>query len=390
MDRELESKTWCYLDNAAMTWPKPESVRRAVSNAMVSEGGNPGRGAHHLSMAASLAVYRTREALAELFGAQPENVIFVQNTTYALNLAIKGLTQKGDHVLCSDLEHNAVLRPLEKERLAGKLEYTVFPSFAREPTVTPSRICDAIRARIKPQTRMLICTHASNICPAEMPITEIGALCKEHGILFIVDAAQSAGRLPIDMEKMQIDALCLPGHKGLYGPAASGVLVLRQGILPDSLVEGGNGVASLEPTMSFALPEALEPGTLPVAAIAGLCEGIACVRKIGLAEIDKHERALAAAMTERLCAMRGVHVYLPWQSGSVVLFNLDAIPCEAVAAALDKEGIFVRAGYHCSALGHKTLGTDKGGAVRASFGIFNQMRDVWRLCDAVSQLTRRV
>lgn len=388
MDREKEMQSWCYLDNAAMTWPKPLRVRQAVADAMVSGGGNPGRGAHKLSMKASVLVYRAREAVAAMFGASPEQVVFLQNTTYALNTAIKGLLHPGDHVLCSDLEHNAVLRPLEKRMREGQGEYTVFPSFACERGQTPEKICAALEARILPQTRMVVCTHASNICSAQMPLAEIGALCKKRGLLFVVDAAQSAGILPIDMKRMQIDALCMPGHKGLYGPAASGILVLRDGLCPRTLVEGGNGVASMEPTMPDTLPEALESGTLPVGAIAGLCEGIACVRELGIEEIGRHERRLSRAMTERLCGIRGVTVYLPWKSGAVVLFNADGIPCEAVAAALDREGIFVRAGYHCSALGHQTLGTAQTGAVRASFGIFNQMRDVERLTDAVRALVR--
>lgn len=388
MDREKEMQSWCYLDNAAMTWPKPLRVRQAVADAMVSGGGNPGRGAHKLSMNASVLIYRAREAVASMFDASPENVVFVQNTTYALNMAIKGLLQPGNHVLCSDLEHNAVLRPLEKRAREGQGNYTVFPSFACEREQTAEKICTAIETRILPQTRMLVCTHASNICPAQMPLAKIGALCKRHGLLFVVDAAQSAGILPIDMKRMQIDALCMPGHKGLYGPAASGVLILRDGLHPKTLVEGGNGVASMEPIMPDTLPEVLEPGTLPVGAIAGLCEGIACVRELGIDEIGQHERHLAQAMTERLCGISGVTVYLPWKSGSVVLFNVDGIPCEAVAAALDKKGIFVRAGYHCSALGHQTLGTAHSGAVRASFGIFNQMQDVERLTNAVNAIAR--
>lgn len=219
MDREKEMQSWCYLDNAAMTWPKPLRVRQAVADAMVSGGGNPGRGAHKLSMKASVLVYRAREAVAAMFGASPEQVVFLQNTTYALNTAIKGLLHPGDHVLCSDLEHNAVLRPLEKRMREGQGDYTVFPSFACERGQTPEKICAALEARILPQTRMVVCTHASNICSAQMPLAEIGALCKKRGLLFVVDAAQSAGILPIDMKRMQIDALCMPGHKGLYGPA---------------------------------------------------------------------------------------------------------------------------------------------------------------------------
>jgi len=351
--------------------------------------GNPGRSSHALAAAAAEKIYECREAAAQFFGSDaPERVIFTMNTTMSLNLAIKGLLKTGDHVLISDLEHNAVLRPIAKLAAQGLIEYDVFPTLVHRRDHSKEEVLRATRALIRPNTRMLIAAHASNICSSVLPLEALGRLCAEHGILFVVDAAQSAGHLPIHVERMQIDALCVPGHKGLLGPQGSGLLLLSKNLTADTLMEGGSGVYSLEKSMPGVPPERYEAGTLPTPAIAGLCEGIRCVERIGLATISQKETSLNRYLQQRLQSIRGVRVYVPHLVGSVLLFNLYGIPADALGDALNKRGICVRSGYHCTALGHKTLGTPEGGAVRVSPGFWNQKSDMDALAAAVSEIAR--
>ena len=314
-----------YFDNAATSFPKPRRVVEEQMRCMQFYGGNPGRGSHALAMAAAQKIYECREELASFFGSSnPENVIFTMNTTMALNTAIKGMLRRGDHVLISDMEHNAVFRPIYKLAREGIIHYDVFDTFPNLETRTPEMICTSILEKLRPNTRMLICTHASNICSASLPLKEIGALCRKKGILFVVDAAQSAGHLPINMVEMQIDALCAPGHKGLLGPQGCGILVLGEGIVADTLIEGGSGYNSLEGTMPEEAPERYEAGTLPTPAIAGLLEGVREVRRFGIDHIHSHESALTARLCERLMAMPKVTLYAPHHIGSVLLFSLQA------------------------------------------------------------------
>ncbi|MBE6586712.1 MAG: aminotransferase class V-fold PLP-dependent enzyme, partial [Ruminococcaceae bacterium] len=211
--------TEIYADHAATSYPKPPEVLREMTNYMRRKGGNPGRGSHRLSIAAAEAVYDCRLAAADLLGSShPERVVFTMNTTQALNLAIKGLLRPGDHVLCSDLEHNSVYRPLFALQKAGIITCDVFSTFAASPVCTDEMILQEIQRKLTPRTRMLVCAHTSNICSAVLPLEKIGRLCREKGIVFVVDAAQSAGHMELHMEKMNIDALCVPGHKGLMGP----------------------------------------------------------------------------------------------------------------------------------------------------------------------------
>lgn len=364
-----------YFDNAATTHPKPPSVIRAVERCIRTRCGNPGRSAHALSRAAAQDVYDCREQAAALFGLNaPDRVIFTVNTTAALNMAIKGLLRRGDHVLISDMEHNAVLRPIDRLAREGQITYDVFSTLcmSRE-AVSAEDICREIERGIRRETRAVICAHASNICAAALPLAQIGALCRRHGLYFIVDGAQSAGVLPIDMAQMHIDVLCVPGHKALYGIAGCGMMLLAPGIEADTLIEGGNGMHSLDAGMPDTAPERYESGTLPVPAIAGLCAGIRFVRAVGTEAICAHERALYCRMRELLCNTRGVCVYAPHHIGSTLLFSVDGIPSDAVGRALDAHGIAVRCGHHCTALGHQTLGTPADGAVRISFGYFNTL-----------------
>ena len=388
----MEYRGLIYFDNAATSYPKPRSVIEETVRCMTDYGGNAGRGTHALALAAAEKIYECRTLAAKHFGVDdPARVIFSFNTTYALNTVLKGLLREGDRVLLSDLEHNAVLRPLAALERSGRISCEIFPSMVGDDRQSAVRICAGIAKRLTKETRMVVCTHASNLCSVTMPIREIGAFCHRHGLLFVVDGAQSAGHERINLEEMEIDALCVPSHKGLYGPQGGGMILLGKGMSPEmleTLVEGGNGMASREPTMPLVLPERYEVGTMPAPIIAGLCEGIRVVEKIGIDEIAEHERTLYRRMREVLLNMRGVTLYAPQYEGAVLLFNLDGIPSERVGRALAERGICVRSGYHCAALGHKTLGTPEGGAVRASFGIYNHLGEVERFCRAVEEIAK--
>lgn len=376
-----------YLDNAATSYPKPREVGEELKRCLREYGGNPGRASHRLAMRASEKIFECREALAEMMGSgHPENVIFTLNATTAINTVVKGLLRDGDHVLISDLEHNAVWRPIYRLANEGHITYSVFPSYASSPNRTPEMICRGIESRLLPNTRMLICTHASNICSVRMPLREIGALCRRRGILFAVDAAQSAGHEPIDMKEMCIDALCAPGHKGLFGIQGSGFFVLGEGIRAETLTEGGSGVNSLDGAMPEEAPERYEAGTLPTPAIASLCTGVRFIQQIGLSQIAKWERWLGNILTERLSSIRDLTLYAPHEQGSVILFSSDRIPSDQIGRELDRRGICVRTGFHCAALAHKSLSTPTQGAVRVSLGYFNTKSDVDALYRALKEI----
>ena len=374
-----------YLDNAATSFPKPSSVVDAVRDCLLYDCGNAGRGSHKLALRAAERIYECRERLAAFFEADgPEQVCFTLNTTEALNIAIKGLLKRGDHVLISDMEHNAVYRPIYKLWSEGKIEYDVFPTLACADKRTPNAICAQIAKLIRRNTRMLVCTGASNICSLSMPLEEIGDFCRKNGIVFVVDGAQCAGHMPISLKKMKIDALCIPAHKGLLGPQGCGALILAKGIAPTGLCEGGNGIASLSGVMEGELPERLEAGTLALPAIAGLCEGVKIIEELGVEAIEYHEKKLFSIAAERIGNIKGAKILCPQYKGSVLTFSIDGYGSEQVAGILSGEGICVRGGFHCCALGHRTLGSDGAGGVRISFGAHNSSKDIDRLVDVIA------
>ena len=376
-----------YLDNAATSYPKPPRVISAVGDCMKYRGGNPGRGAHRLSLEAAGEIYTCREVAARTFGAEPERVIFTLNTTHALNLAIKGLLGRdGGHILCSDLEHNAVYRPLYKLAREGRATFDVFPTFPTARLWSPSRILSSLATKVRPDTRMVVCTHASNVCSAVLPIEEIGAFCRRRGLYFVVDGAQSAGVYDLNVDRMGITALCLPGHKGLMGPQGTGMLILGKGVTLDTLTEGGNGMDSLRGEMSEDTPERYEAGTLQTPAIAGLRAGMEFVESVGLETIREHERRLGVYLRDELLSLPRVKVYAPHREGGVVLFSVEGYASDEVGARLDREGICVRPGFHCAALAHRTLETPEGGAVRASMGWWTKERDVEALLRVAGRL----
>ena len=375
-----------YLDSAATSYPKPSAVLSAMTTCMKQSGGNPGRSSHRLAIEAAREIYQCRVAAAHLFGAEPERVIFTLNATHALNLAIKGILRKGDHALCSDMEHNSVYRPLYRLAGDGIITFDVYDTFPTAPVRTDDMILSSLVRRSRPDTKLVICAHASNICSATLPIAKIGALCRRMGILFAVDAAQSAGALDINVERMNIDLLCVPGHKGLLGPQGTGMLILGKNVHPDTLMEGGNGMDSLQGEMSEDAPERYEPGTLQTPAIAGLRAGLEFVETTGVEAIGDREKRLGARLRDKLLTLPKVTVYAPRHEGGVVLFSVDGYTSEEIGRILDAAGICVRTGFHCTALGHRTLRTPEDGAVRASLGWFSGERDT----DALYKVLRKL
>ncbi len=370
-----------YLDNAATSYPKPPQVLREVQKCLSSYCGNPGRGSHALSNAAGEKIYEVRELTAELFGCgNPENVIFTMNDTYALNMAIKGALRPGDHVLISNFEHNSVYRPVRLLADCGLIEYSVFDALS--PNVT-----EQIAALVRPNTRAVIANHTSNICSLTLPMAKIGALCRKRGLLLIADAAQSAGHGEIQMEKMNIDILCAPAHKGLMGIQGCGLLAFRDGVpLTETLIEGGSGVNSLEAQMPEEAPERFEAGTLPTPAIAALGEGIKFVRSVGVSEIKCHVSRLFDLALDRLSSLPETVFYSPEHRGATLLFGINGKTSDQVSALLNDRGICTRSGFHCCPLGHAALGTPKDGAVRISFGYFNRESDVDKLYKAIKSI----
>lgn len=378
-----------YLDNAATTFPKPVTVPREMYKCMTEYCGNAGRSGHSLSLMAANKIYECRCRLSELFGvSDPSKIIFTQNTTHALNLVIKGLLGEGEHAIISDMEHNSVLRPIQKLADRKIISYSLFNSRTLDEKRNPTLICSQIARLIQKNTKMVICNHSSNICSASLPIAQIGDFCHRHGILFVVDAAQSAGVLPLNVEKMKIDALCVPAHKGLYGPQGCGFVALGENVTPDTLLEGGSGTNSLEAVMPDASPERYEAGTLATPAIAGLCEGVKFVGRIGVEAIREYECELYKYTLEQLRNIKGVKIYADNYVGSTMLLNIDGHNSEELSRKLNEAQICTRGGYHCAPLAHKVLGTFDEGGLRVSFGIFNKKMQIDLLAKELNEISK--
>ncbi len=367
-----------YFDNSATTFPKPSTVIKATARS-IETCTNPGRAGHTLSMNAATELYECRKSAAELFGASPDRVIFTSGATHALNMAISAAAEREGDILISDLEHNAVLRPA----MASGRKVHIFPSYVRSSGIERTVEILSSLAHYADNTAAVVCTAASNICGAVMPISDIGAYCRKRGILFIVDAAQAGGVYDINVKRDCIDILCLPGHKGLYGPMGCGVMILGEDVTLPPFMYGGSGVDSRSQGMPEFPPERYEAGTLPVPLISGLRRGIDTVRNKTPKCIREHEIRLASLLKEKLSDM-GAHIYAKNHKGTIVLFNMKEIPSEKTAAFLNDHGIYVRAGLHCAPLAHKTLGSD--GAVRVSFGMFNTEKEVREFCRVLREL----
>lgn len=370
-----------YLDNAATTFPKPISVVDEMSKCIKQYCGNPGRGSHKLSLKSAEKIYETRQELADLFNADPENVVFTYNTTYALNIAIKSLIKYSCHILISDIEHNSVYRPIYN---LSKNKLCTFDIFSSEGT--DDDILNNIKSKIQHNTKMLVCTHLSNVGSRKLPIKLIGEFCQKNDIDFIVDGAQSAGFLDIDIKEMNISALCIPGHKGLYGPQGIAAVIFNS-IPKRSVIEGGTGVNSLDENMPNFLPEMLEAGTLSTPAISGWCEALKWLKRIGIDKIRQHEMDLYDYALKILKKNKNIIVYeMNNYSGSTLLFNHSKKTSEEIAYILNEHNIAVRSGFHCSPLAHKALNTSESGAVRISFSVFNSYNDVNILSEELNKI----
>lgn len=374
-----------YLDNAATSWPKPDSVHTAMIKHIKENGANPGRSGHRMAMRASEIVFECRENLARLFGiADPLRIVFTSNATEAINLAVKGLLAPGDHVLLSSMEHNAVARPLKKLETVG-VELSIVK------TDPEGKVDSAdIAGRIRRNTKLLIVTHASNVTGTVNDLAPLGRLAKEHNIAFMVDAAQTAGNMPIDVGGMHIDLLAFPGHKGLLGPQGTGGLYVGEGIILDTLKEGGTGSLSESLAQPDFLPDRYESGTLNTPGIAGLNEGIKFILSTGIGNIRNHEKQLARYMLEGLGAINKVKVYGSGDTEhriGVISIAIDKKDCHEVCAELDeKYDIAARSGLHCAYLAHETIGTQKKGTIRFSMGFFNTFEDIHKALAAIKAI----
>ena len=332
-----------YLDNAATSYPKPVSVLDSLRRTAVQLGGNPGRSGHVMSMNAAQAIYRTREEAASFFGAQPERVIFTCNCTHALNTAIKGIVKKGGHFIISCLEHNAVTRPLYRLFQDGEATYSVAEVY-RNPAQTVS----AFESLIQPETQAIVCTHASNVSGKVLPIEQLGRLCKKYHLAFIVDAAQTAGVLPVHVERMGIDCLCIAGHKGLYGISGTGMLILGSDRLIKPLIEGGTGSLSLEQEQPDFYPDRLESGTVNTVGILSLYHGMKYLLRRGNGAAYEHEMGLCHYARERLRQIPSLSFLEPdFDYGThvpVLSFTLAKKGSEEVGRQLADRGIAVRSG----------------------------------------------
>ncbi len=367
-----------YFDNAATSLVKPERVRRAMYDA-VCRLASPGRGGHRAAMAAAEKAYECRMEAAKLFGmSEPENVVFTMNATHALNIAIKTLAHKGDRVVISGYEHNSVLRPLNA--IGAQVCVVKFPLFDKEAAVR------AFDEELKAGTKLAVVTYVSNVFGFILPVGRIAALCKERRIPLVVDASQAAGVLDIDFAQLGADFIAMPGHKGLYGPQGTGILLCgRSG---DTLIEGGSGSDSRLPTMPEYLPDRLEAGTHNMPGIAGLMEGIRFVRGLGTERIHRYESALLASAVKRMKEIGEVELYCDDGFGgqsSVLSFNIRGMDCQSAAEELSRRGIAVRAGLHCAPLAHETVGTGQG-TVRASFSVFNTEMEVRRFAEEIKSI----
>lgn len=372
-----------YLDSAATTLQKPPEVARATAWA-INHLASPGRGGHSAAMAAADTAFACRQAAAELFHlSAPERVVFTFNATHGLNIAIKTLVKPGSTVVVSGYEHNAVTRPLHAIP-------NVTVRVAESPLFDQSAEVEAFRRAITPEVSAVICCHVSNVFGFILPVEDIARLCRERRVPLIVDASQSAGCVPVDMEALGAAFIAMPGHKGLYGPQGTGLLLCGD-TTPRTLLEGGTGSASLVQTMPNFLPDRLEAGTHNVAGIAGLLAGLKFVKRSGVEAIGRREGALIHRFGAELEQIPGVTVFHardPQTQAGVLSFQMEGMDCEELGEWLGQRGIAVRAGLHCAPMAHKTAGTLERGTVRVSVSAFSQPQELRVLANRIRQARR--
>ncbi len=374
-----------YFDNAATSFPKPAEVIKTVNSAFYLYGANPGRSGHNMSISAANQVYLCREALNRFFnGYGAEFVSFFPNCTYALNTAIKGIVKNGEHIIISSLEHNSVLRPVNKLKELGFSQYSVF-----KVGKTNDETIENFKKAFKNNTKLCVVTAVSNVFGNILPLKELSQIAHNNGALFFVDGAQGAGIVELDMKKQGIDCLCIPGHKGLMGPMGTGAL-LHKNLEFSTIVEGGTGTKSFDFSQPETYPERLESGTLNVPCICGLKKGIEIVERVGVSRIFAKESRLAKAIFNGLKQMPKISLYQEEYDAfcyaPLVSFNIDNLHSEQVSAYLNDNGIAVRGGFHCSPLAHISNKTEKQGVVRISPSIFNEEKDIKILLNLVRKI----
>lgn len=371
-----------YFDNAATSFPKPISVEKAISKSIKFYGGNPGRSGHKMSFVISEKIYSVRDKIANFFNTNPENVVFTSNCTHSLNIAIQGLLKEKKTVLTTNLEHNSVTRPISSFKQKKNLKWTEIDVFEKKD----DEIVNAFKNALNDNVCLVVCTHASNVTGQIMPIRSIYKLCKKSGVPFVVDAAQTAGLLPLDLEK-DADIICVPGHKGLYGPTGTGALILKD-TLPPPLLFGGTGNESLSPTMPLIPPERYEAGTVNTSGILGLGAGISFVESHGVQNMFSHEQSLCNHVIKNLSMYPQITIYQNPVANyvPVVLFNFNGISSSAGTQLLSDKGFALRGGLHCAPSAHSALGTLSDGAIRFAPSAFNNMAQVKAFCNAVRQI----
>ncbi len=379
-----------YFDNAATSWPKPEPVYTAAEKYLRSTGGSPGRSSHSRALRADRLVYEARERVSSFLGAEnPGQIVFTLNATDALNMAIKGLLQQGDHVILTTMEHNSVLRPLGSLKRKGIINTTVVPA-----STDGYPDLDYLQNSLTSTTRLVICSHASNVLGTIMPVKSMAEIAHRHNCLLLVDAAQSAGCLHFNVKELGVDLLAFTGHKGLLGPPGSGGLYVREGIKVDPWREGGTGSQSEKDEHPSEMPERLEAGTMNVPGIAGLNEGIKFLQSEGMEQIRAHELSLATRLLDGLNKIPGITIYGPSRPEdrlANVSFNLKNFDAGELAFALEENfGIQSRTGLHCAPLAHKSAGTFPHGTIRLSPGYFHREEEVDYVLECLEQTARHL
>lgn len=376
-----------YLDNSATSYPKPMAVREATFQTFQRYGANPGRSGHTMSRESGMEIEKCRRVAAKMFGAfEPKDVAFTLNCTQAINLVMKGLLKPGDHVVTSSVEHNAVMRPLRKMEKKGIITFSVAQVYPKDPEKT----VDSFRKAINSKTALIVCSHASNVWGIRMPVERIAALARVYEIPILVDAAQSAGILPINILETGIDYLCVAGHKGLYGPMGTGMLITHYADNLETIIEGGTGTDSMTFCQPQEMPQKFESGTPNFHGICGLRAGMEFVNQKGISNIFKHEMSLIIYLYDKLKGIKGVKLYMPRPDFEnfvpVLSFNVSGYVSDEIGKILDHYGIEVRTGLHCAPAAHDFGGTIDIGTVRVSPSIFTTKTEINKLVEVVKNI----
>lgn len=375
-----------YFDHAASSWPKPPEVLEAMNECLLHYAANPGRGSHQMAVKASRTLFETRHALAKLFNVKnPNDISFCLNTTAALNQAIKGFVQEGQHVICTNVEHNSVRRPLEYLKQKRNVQVT-YVGVDEQGGLDLHRLEDAIL----PHTSLIVCNHSSNLLGSILPIRDIGAIAKKHNVKLLVDAAQTAGILPIDVQALGIHMLAFPGHKGLLGPQGTGGLYVHPDLELEPLLHGGTGSQSESIEQPRVRPDAYEAGTPNTVGIAGLKAGVKFIRNEGIDSIHNKEWSQIQLLMEGLQSIGGIKLIGPElgkPKTGIASFLIENADASEVSFILDQSfGIAVRSGYHCTPLAHEAAGTIGTGAVRASIGYYTTNEEVEQFVAAIKEI----